>query len=354
MKMNDIVRTSLLTCVLLSCFVPVAQAAKTDVVVLLNGDSVTGEIKSLEFGELRYSTDSMGTVGIEWEEVLALKSDQALQVEVTSGTRYFGNLLPASSEGMIAVGRGENVQELQILNVVRITPIETDEKIWQRMEGSIKFGFDTDKASEVASGYLNANVRYRTRTYLLGFDSSSSFTDPPGPDNTTQDQSFGLNYQRFRDNRWFTDWFSRFERNDAQGIDQRWLLGGGLGRYVVQSNINQLSILGGLVATRESFIGEETDTTNAEGKIEIKFLHRQLEPSADLIFTTNIYPLLQDLSSYRSDTNLTWRREFIDDLFFDLSVYYKYLSDPPLLSEDPPVFAEKDDYGIITSVGYSF
>jgi hypothetical protein len=337
----------------LLCLVPVAQAAKTDVVRLINGDDVTGEVKSLEFGELRYSTDSMGTVSVEWEEIVALTSNQSLQIEVTSGTRYFGNLLPASAEGLIAVGRGENVQEIDILRIVRITPIETDEKIWQRMEGSVKFGFDSDKASAVTSAYLNANVRYRARTYLLGLDINSSITDQPGAE-TTQNQSIGVNYQRFRDNRWYTDWFASTERNDAQGIDQRLTGGGGIGRYLVQSNTNQFSVLGGLVATRERFIGTDPDKTNAEGKIQVRYQHRRNEPSSDITFTTEIYPLLEDFNNFRSNSNLSLRREIIDDLFFDLSFFYNYLSDPPLLSDNPPVFAEKDDYGVITSIGYSF
>ena len=40
-----------LLCVLLSL---TAHAEKTDVVILVNGNSVTGEIKVLEFGALRY------------------------------------------------------------------------------------------------------------------------------------------------------------------------------------------------------------------------------------------------------------------------------------------------------------
>lgn len=331
---------------LLACLVPTSYAAKTDIVVLENGDSVTGEVKSLDFGELRYSTDSMGTVSIEWEEVLSLESSQDLQVEVTTGTRYFGHLVPTSGEGRIAVGRGENVTELEILEVVRITPIETDDKIWQRMEGSVSFGFDTDKASDVTSGYLNASVRYRTRTYLLGFDVNSSVTNQPGAP-TTENRIVSMNYQRFRPNRWYTDWFGSTEKNDAQGIDQRLSAGAGLGKYLVQSNNNQFSILAGLVATRETFIGADPDTTNAEGKIEVKYLHRRLEPSSDISFTSNYYPLLEDLGSFRSDSNLTLRREFIDDLFLDLSVYYRYLSDPPAGSV-------KEDYGVTTSLGYSF
>ena len=330
-----------------------AEAAKTDVVVLINGDAVTGEIKSLDFGALRYGTDSMGTVTIEWEEIVSLKSNQSLQVELASGTRYFGGLFATGTDGVVGIGRGENIQEIDLSQIVRITPIETDEKIWQRFEGSVKFGFNSDKASQVTVGNLSANVRYRARTYLLGLDIMSSITDQPGAE-TTQNQNLKLNYQRFRNNRWFTDWFTSVQRNDEQGVDRRLSVGGGLGKYLVQSNKNQFSLLVGLVATRTTLaaadpepVGTETDTTDAEAKFSVKYLHRSLEPSSVMTFTTDIFPQLQDFSTFRSNSNLTLRREIIDDLFFDLSFYYTYLS-------KPPEGAEKDDYGVVTSIGYSF
>lgn len=339
---------STLLAMFLMAVMPLAAvvAPRTDVVVLVNGDAVTGEIRSLEFGELRYSTESMGTVNVEWEEIVSLRSSQSLQVEVTSGTRYFGNLLLTDSRGTVGVGHGDNVREIDLSHIVRITPIETDEKIWHRLEGSVKFGFDTDKASEVTSGYLNANVRYRALSYLLGLDISSSFTDQPGAP-TTENRSLGINYQRFRSSRWFTDWFASTEKNDEQGIEQRLSGGGGLGRYLIQSNNNLFSVLGGLVATRESFIGTDPDTTNAEGKIEVKYLHRRRDPDSDIIFASDYFPRIDGFSSYRSNSDLTFRRELIEDLFLDLSLYYRYLS-------DPPAGAHRDDYGFITSIGYSF
>ena len=42
-----------------------AWAQKTDVVTLVNGDTLTCEIKLLERGRLQVSTDHMGTVNIE-------------------------------------------------------------------------------------------------------------------------------------------------------------------------------------------------------------------------------------------------------------------------------------------------
>jgi putative salt-induced outer membrane protein YdiY len=336
------------------CTLSILADEKTDVVVLVNGDSVTGEVKSLEFGSLKYKTDSMGTVEIDWEDILSISSNQALQIEISNGTRYFGNLGPASQIYNIAVESGELAQELSMSNVIRMTPIETDERFVGRLEGSASFGFNTDKASDVMSSNLTANIRYRTLEYLVGFSLNSTITNQETVSigdrrnaETTQAQSLDLNYQRFRDNRWYTDWFTTLEKNDELGINSRFSLGGGLGRYIVQTNKNQLSVLAGLVATRESFVGEESSTTNAEGKISISYLRRSLKPSSDITLTANVFPLLEDLSSFRAESNLSFRREFIEDLFFDISIRYSYQS-------DPTEGAEKDDYGVVTSLGYSF
>ena len=61
----------LLCCVLA---MPVLGQRKSDLVTLYNGDRVTGEIKSLGNGVLKLSTDSMGTVNIEWQEIASVKS----------------------------------------------------------------------------------------------------------------------------------------------------------------------------------------------------------------------------------------------------------------------------------------
>ena len=51
-------------------------APKTDVIEFLNGDHLTGEVKSLQQGILTFKTDMMSTVSIKWEHVRSLKTDQ--------------------------------------------------------------------------------------------------------------------------------------------------------------------------------------------------------------------------------------------------------------------------------------
>jgi len=56
----------------------ILAAPKTDVVVLVNGDRITGEIKSLEYNQLKLSTYHMGTLYIEWDKIASLETDQYL------------------------------------------------------------------------------------------------------------------------------------------------------------------------------------------------------------------------------------------------------------------------------------
>ena len=51
-----------------------ALAVRTDVIVLRNGDHITGEVRELQSGRLRYKTDDMGTLYIEWLKVDELSS----------------------------------------------------------------------------------------------------------------------------------------------------------------------------------------------------------------------------------------------------------------------------------------
>ncbi len=327
-----------------------AIAAKTDVVLLVNGNTITGEIKSLEFGALRYSTDSMGTVTIDWEDIVSITTKQTLQVEVSDGTRYFGRLNAADDRFEIKVITVRGDVDLHTSKIVRLVPIDAEESFWERLDGSFSFGFDTEKSSEVTTLRTSADVSYRTRKYLVGVSATVNVTDQPGSDEanqTSRRENIGVVYQRFRKNRWFVDWSGGWERHDELGIQSRYSLGAGIGRYLVQTNENQFSITGGLNATRESFIGEDESTGNAEGRIQFRYLHRRVVPESNVTFTTNIYPLLEDPSVYRTETDLIFRREFIEDLFFDVTLSHSYNS-------TPPTDAAKTDYTLTTSIGYSW
>ncbi len=61
------------------------QAQKTDVVVLINGNRITGEVKDLSHGKLDYSTDDMGRLSIEWTKVVRLSSPRPFEADTQVG-----------------------------------------------------------------------------------------------------------------------------------------------------------------------------------------------------------------------------------------------------------------------------
>jgi len=328
-----------------------AHAAKTDIIVLANGNAVTGEIKALDFGSLEYSTDSMGTVFVDWEDVVGITSNQQLQVEVSNGARYFGNLESSDERFQINVITLSGSVELETTRIIRITPIHTEESFIQRLEGDILIGYNSQKTTEVSTMNLVGDIRYRTQQYLVGLKANSTITEQTSEE-TSKRASISGNYQRFKGNRWFTDWFTGWDHDDALGIDQRLTGGGAVGRYVIQTNTHLLSLMGGLQAVHTTFIdypiiGQEPATKDAEGRIQTRYLYRSRNPDRRVTFTSNVFPLLEDFSHIRADTDLSISFDIISDLYFEVLLFHTYSSTPPL-------GAEQEDWGITTSIGYSF
>jgi hypothetical protein len=323
-----------------------AQAARTDTVLLVNGNTITGEIERYEFGDLEYGTDSMGTVHIDWEDVVAITSNQGLQVEVIDGTKYFGSLKAAEERFHINVITAAGPVELSMRSIVRMEPILTSDRFINRIEGDFSLGLNSQAGSDVTTFNTMADIRYRTLEYLWGLSVSSSITDQPS-EATQERHQVSLNYQRFRPNRWYTDWFGNLERNDQLGIESRISFGGGLGRYIIQTNKNQVSLMAGMQATREEFFGADPGDTVPEGRVQFRWLHRNVKPESRVTYTAEIYPLLNDLSEYRAESSLVWTREFFSDLDFMIDLYYSYQSTAP--SE-----GQRTDHGIITSLAYSW
>jgi hypothetical protein len=80
-----------------------AAAAKTDVIVMKNGDRLTGEVRKLERGYLTYKTDDMGTLSVEWDKVARVTARTEFEVDDLQGGIYFGTLQPGPEDGQLTV-----------------------------------------------------------------------------------------------------------------------------------------------------------------------------------------------------------------------------------------------------------
>src|SRR5262245_26493793 len=153
-----VIRQSLAPLVLLLVFCADAQAQRTDVVTLGNGDRITGEIVNLTRGRLEFKTDDAGTLYLEWDKLASVVASRLFEVEVEDGTQYLGSLgaAPARSISIITAGV---TTPLQMSVVTRISPIGGS--FWQKIDGSIDTGFNYTRSSGVAQLNTNWNQAYR-------------------------------------------------------------------------------------------------------------------------------------------------------------------------------------------------
>lgn len=340
--------------VLLSTMLILAPAfalANTDVVVFDNGDRLTGEIKSLERGKLRFKTDATDTISIEWDDVAFLSSDQNIQVELFDGKRYLGNLKLSPAMKTINVQFGEGYEELQSADVVTMTPIE--EEGLDAIDGDVTMGYNFAKADAVEQFQLGLGIEYRTekRSYGLSLDSSVSNTDEA---DSSQRHNINFDYKRFWPNRWLVSGFVSGTRNDELGIDLRTTLGGGGGRIITQSNHSRLLLESGLQVSRENLASAEDgsnspDQDTLEAFVSMDWdVYRFDSPELDLSTSLEIIPNLTDTGRIRGEFDIALRWEVIHDLFWEIRYYNSYDSDPGIEG------AEQNDYGITTSLGYDF
>jgi putative salt-induced outer membrane protein YdiY len=324
---------------------PVQAHPKTDVVVLNNGDRVTGEIKKLERGKLFVSTDSMGTVEIEWDKIERVTSQYRYTVALRSGLRVVGSLAPGEENQVLDVVSIGDKASIGYLRVVEIEPLE--ESFWQRLKGSVDFGFSFAEANTATQWSLNAEAKYLTRKYLATTNFSSLLQDQEDADRITRNV-VTLGYRWFLGDRWYALGLSAFQQSSAQGLELRSLFGGGAGRHVYQSNKSQLSIVGALDVVREKYVGKNF-TTSSEAIAGLNFeTFRYETPKAEITGHVFVFPNLTTLGRVRLQAEGNVRFELIKDLFFNVNVYESFDSDPPVEN------VSRNDFSITTSLGWTF
>jgi len=328
---------------------PARSAPKTDVIVTINGDHLTGEIKSLEHNRLKLSTSHMGTIYIEWDKIARVQTNQYLLLERSDGVRYYGQLLATGDDGRLRVfaedSRG-TPEDVAMADVVRAQPIVGGRFI-DRLDGYVSAGLDFTKASNRRSLDFAGGLSSRTRVRTWSLDGSVNLTDDAAGA-TSERYQLGGTWRQFRRRSDFYIGFGGLDRNSELDLNLRTSAGAGYGRYFLQSNLAEGVGGLGLAYSHENYTGGKT-FDSLEGVLTTAFsVYRYDFPETDITGSLSLLPSLTESGRYRAETDVRAKYEFVDDLYFELKFYGSYDSKPPLAS------ASSSDYGVVTSLGYSF
>jgi hypothetical protein len=322
----------------------VSLAERTDVVVLKNGDHITGEVKKLVRGRLEFKTDKAGTIQIEWDSVAQLTSENFFEVLNEQGLRFYGALIPPDVQETLTVEFLDASTNLPLANIARIERLRNS--FWSRIKGSLDLGLSFTKADTKTEWNTKITANYRTRNRRLVATIDSQFrTQDNVEDFDRQDYSF--DFQRLYVGRWLWTGFALGQRNTELALDFRLFVGAGAGFHVVRTVEQDLVIIAGLGLSEESFSDERVDSTSAEALVVAKY---DLYALGGKDFTTTaslgVYPSLSVSKRVRLEADLDFRKELFSDFYISIRFFDSFDSSVEESS--------RNDFGITTSIGLTW
>jgi hypothetical protein len=205
---------------------PVMAREKSDVIILDNGDRLTGEIKSLKAGVLYVSLDYVdGTIAVQWSKVASLKSKQLFIVR-TQG----GNLLTGTLSGVAAPGAGPmtievaaDAQHKVALEHSSITSLgETSRKFQERFSGEVEASVVQSKGNDSVQYGVGSQVEYRQERWAIQTGFNSNLSSSSGSTASSRNQINLLGYHFLSNG----DWFMRVSVTCCKAVLIRSLFGG--------------------------------------------------------------------------------------------------------------------------------
>jgi putative salt-induced outer membrane protein YdiY len=289
----------------------------------------------------------MGTVELEWLDIVRVESPQGFMVEDVQGNLLYGSIARDPESGYLAVASGDGLtHRVGMPQVARLS--QSEERLLDRVHGSFSLGFDYTKSSDITvlSGSFNTNYRGPKSSWNFNVDLNSTRDPTQG---TIDRDSIRYGYRWLQPGGRFWTGLTSVERNEQTGIEARLLVGGGYGNYFLQTASNEVAALVGVAATREWATGQAEDQSSLEAVLGGDWrVFDFASPKTNLTARAVLFPNLTESGRYRTDSSISLRREIITDFYLDLSFYHNYDSDPP------DELASTSDYGIVTSLGYSF
>jgi hypothetical protein len=323
-----------------------ARAAKTDVLVLRNGDRITGEVKGLARGKLDYKTDDAGRLSVEWDKVARLTSVYSFDVEDTWGRRYFGRLMPSERDGYVVFQDG-GADTLAVMNVIGLAPVNAT--LVERLSAYLDAGFSLAKANEATTFSLSGKVNYRAPSVgaQLTYD---SYAQGQEHIQTTTRNTARQSVSWYLQQHWSVAGILQFEQNEELDLDHRVTTGGAVNRVLQHTNQMQLSVGAGLVGTQEQFTSATATTSNTglEGLLAADWdAFRFDSPKLDFSTSVALFPSLSDAGRVRGQGEFRLVYEVFKD--FNAGVRFNNTFD-----SRPPEGATKNDYVTEFTIGWSY
>ncbi|MEQ8691484.1 MAG: DUF481 domain-containing protein [Pseudomonadales bacterium] len=230
-----------------------STAAMADVVVMKNGDRLTGTLDSIAGGKLVLTTAYAGNVAIKVDEVDSIVTEEPFQVKV--GRSKANGLFRTIGEQTMV---GETPVELSAIS-----------RAGQESSGFGRLGTEWNSRADLSMVISNGNSDTESLNTLiestLKRDTvqhavSLLISQEEAEEETVKEQfDFDYGYKRFLSEKWYAAGNGEYFKDELKDIDARITLGAGMGYQVWDNSFGAFSVEAGISAVREDVDGDTDD-----------------------------------------------------------------------------------------------
>jgi hypothetical protein len=281
-----------------------------------------------------------------------MESSQLFLVRTQDGSVYTGTLSTAGTPGErpMKVEVAENLEHKVVLEQPQIIKMgETSDKFWQRFNGEINTGIIYSKGNQSTQYSLSSDVEYPRERWSAGAAYNSTLSSSTGASAATRNQ---LNFNALhllRWNNWFYAGLGDFLQSSEQDIRLQATFGGGVGRFLKNTNNATISLTGGFAWQdtnyQSSAIPQGTQAVTS-GLIagEAKFFKFN---KTTLDVTGIFLPAISQPGRVHFNMNATYYVKIFSDLTWNVSFYGNW-------DNRPPSHFSGSDYGTSSGLGWTF
>jgi len=315
---------------------PLAFTLHADQVVLKNGDTITGSIVKKDGGKLTLKSEFLGEVSMPWTAVQSVRSDEALTVELPNDERVFGKLTTTGETLQVATATATRSVPLAQVGGVR-NPAE--QRTWERLQhpgildlwtGYFDLGLALARGNSYADTLttnFNASRVTRKDKITLTFNQIRGSARIAGVSAEVANAiRGGWSYNRDITPRFFVATLNDYEHDRFQGLDLRFVAGGGLGLNAIKTPNTNLSVVGAADYSRENFIAG-IHRNSAELNFGDDLVHK-FSPTTNLNQSFRMFPNLSNTGEYRVNFDIGAVTTLKKWLGWHVTVSDRYLSNP--------------------------
>jgi small nuclear ribonucleoprotein (snRNP)-like protein len=317
--------------------------AQHDSLILKNGNTIVGEIKSLDKGVLTIETDySKSDFTIEWSGIREIYSRSSFLVTLTDGRRFNGTIQSVDGGKKVNITdvSGQTV-ESSVNDIVFLKGLKSD--FWSRMRANVDIGLSFSKANHLNQLTINSNVGYLADKWEVAvyYDMTSSSQDSV---ETTKRTDAGVSFKYYLQRDWFLATSLSFLSNTEQALKLRTTGKLGAGKFFKHTNQTYWAGVAGLSLNNESF-NEGTESRNSLEAYVGSELNMFDVGDLNLISSLYVYPSLTESGRLRTDFRFDAKYDLPLDFYIKLGLTLNY-------DNKPAVAGKETDYVLGFSIGW--